>query len=57
MRRKIVIIHVYEEEGDSKHLKEFQDLAKPHEEKDFQEALKRLCGTNEQKYDRANGYT
>ena len=53
---KIIIIHVYEEEKDSSRMKNFINKVNPNEDKEMEEAIHDLCGTNEQTYDRVNGY-
>jgi len=53
---KIIIIHVYEEEQDSKGLKQFIKESNPSEDKELQDAIHDLCGTNEQEFNMIQGY-
>lgn len=50
---KIILVKLYEEQDDTKTLKDFEDLKKPHEEADEEQVIHELMlGTNEQTFNR-----
>jgi len=53
---KIIIIHVYEEEGEEKQRRQFELACKKQQYNELTNTIHDLLGTNEQEYDPRLGY-